>query len=49
MRGNGNANCSEMVTTLLTIVLYVSQLALLLEGYIQRLDRLKHFLHFKLT
>ena len=35
---HSNANCSEMVTTLLTIVLYLSQLALLLEGYIQRLD-----------
>ena len=35
---DGNANCSEMVTSLLTIVLYVSQLALLLEGYIQRPD-----------
>ena len=27
----GNTNCSEMVTTLLTIVLYVYPLALLLE------------------
>ena len=34
----GNANCLEMVTTLLTIVLYVSRLALLLKGYIQRSD-----------
>ena len=39
---HGNANCSEMVTTLLKtllrIVLYVSRLALLLEEYIQRPD-----------
>ena len=28
----GDGNCSEMATTLLTIILYVSQLALLLEG-----------------
>ena len=34
----GNANCSEMVATFLTIILYVSRLALLLEGYIQRPD-----------
>ena len=34
----GNANCSEMVATLLTIVLYLARLALLLEGYIQRPD-----------
>ena len=34
----GNANCSEMVATLLTIVLYLTRLALLLEGYIQRPD-----------
>ena len=33
MRGS-----SEMVMILLTIVLYVSRLALLLEGYIQRAD-----------
>ena len=36
VRMRGNANCSEMVMILLTIVLYVSRLALLLEGYIQR-------------
>ena len=30
----GNANGSEMETTLLTIVLYVFRLALLLEGHI---------------
>ena len=34
----GNANCSEMVMTLQTIVLYLTQLALSLERYIQRLD-----------
>ena len=28
-----NANCSEMVLTSLTIVLYSSRLAMLLEGY----------------
>ena len=32
---HGNANCSEMVVTLLTIVLYLAELTLLLEGYIQ--------------
>ena len=32
----GNANCSEMVATLLTIVLYLAQLAF--EGYIQWTD-----------
>ena len=34
----GNANCSEMVMTLQTIVLYLTRLALLLERYIQRPD-----------
>ena len=29
----GNANYSEMVAALLTIVLYLARLALLLEGY----------------
>ena len=29
---HGNSNCSEMVTTLLTIVLYSSQLACYLKG-----------------
>ena len=35
---HGNANCSEMVMTLLTIVLYVFRLALLLKEYIQQSD-----------
>ena len=34
----GNANYSEMVMILLMIVLYVSPLALLLDGYIQQAD-----------
>ena len=33
MRTRGNANCSEMVLISLTIVLYSTRLALLLEGY----------------
>ena len=37
---HGDANCSEMVPTLLTIVLYSTQLALLFEGYIQLPDYL---------
>ena len=55
----GNANCSEMVTTLLRIVLYVSRLAfkvifnsrtLFYEIQVGRLyAHLKRFLHFKLT
>ena len=54
----GNANCLEMVTTLLRIVLYVSRLAKVIfngrtvfyEIQVGRLyARLKCFLHFKLT
>ena len=33
MHGNAS-NCSEMVTTLLAIILYLTRLALLLEGYV---------------
>ena len=49
-----NANCSEMVLISLTIVLYSTQLALLLEGYYTMklklvYGHLKSFLHFKRT
>ena len=44
----GVANCSEIILTLLKMVLHSAQLALSLEVCILVYGRLKHFLHFKL-